>query len=204
VKIKAVAKLVKDAQGLTLINGDERQHISADGAIYPLDGFPLLSEETVFAVLDVPVGERALYNVSQVNAHLFADFLADNQEGDQDATMTDMLVSVNGITLRPIYTPHGLLCVREDDRKPIVDSGKTATYHARMVGGKPVVIVKNGFQLIALLPARMDWAQDNACEWLRDMARQAAKLNNYLHLQDLNDERYSGVAEEANYGSADD
>ena len=108
-KIKAVAKLAKDAQGLTLINGDERQHISADGAIYPLDGFPLLNEETVFAVLDVPVGERALYTVQQVDARTFSDFLADNQEGDLDATMTDMLVSVNGITLRPIYTPHGLI-----------------------------------------------------------------------------------------------
>ena len=59
--IKGLQKLIgKDAYNLTLLNqyaGSQivRQHLSVWGrAIYPMDGLPVMDEETLLAVLDVP------------------------------------------------------------------------------------------------------------------------------------------------------
>ena len=204
-KIKAVARLVSEARALMLLEGGSRQHIAVSSAIYPLDGLPSVDEETILAVLDVPLGDRVDYQINIGPALPFHDLLEDNLDRDQPAQLTDMLVNVNGETLRPIYSPLGLLCIREAERKPISDSAKTAAYFVRTVGNDPVVIVKNGFQCIASIRPCTVWAQDNACEWLRDLARHAARMNHQLHLLNDQDERYgSAILEENDHEPTDD
>ncbi|MEA4999658.1 MAG: hypothetical protein VB087_09760 [Candidatus Limiplasma sp.] len=204
-KIKAVARLASEAKALTLLKDGSRQHIAVASAIYPLDGLPPVDEETILAVLDVPVGDRVDYQILTGPAAPFHDMLEDNLDYDLPAQLTDMLVSVSGETLRPLYSPLGLLCIREAERKPISDSAKTAAYFVRTVGSAPVVIVKNGFQCIACIRPCTAWAQDNACEWLRDLARHAARLNHQLHLLDEQDKRYgSAILEENAHEPIDD
>lgn len=195
-KIKAVARLVSETHTFALLEDTERQHIAIAGAIYPLDGLPTMDGDTILAVLDVPVGDRVLYQVQCQPALSFRHLLADNEESDQLAQLTDMLVSVNGETVRPLYAPLGLVCIREAERKPISDSAKTATYFVRQVGNTPVVVVKNGFQRIASLYPTTAWAQDNACEWLRDLSRYAARMNHHIHLLNDQDERYGSAITE--------
>lgn len=151
-KIKAVARLASEVKALTLLKGGSRQHIAVASAIYPLDGLPPVDEETILAMLDVPVGDRVDYQILTGPAAPFHDMLEDNLDQDLPAQLTDMLVSVSGETLRPLYSPLGLLCIREAERKPISDSAKTAAYFVRMVGNDPVVIVKNGFQCMRTVP----------------------------------------------------
>lgn len=183
-KIKAVARLASEAHALTLLKDGSRQHIAVAGAIYPLDGLPPVAEETILAVLDVPLGDRVDYQINIGSSLPYHDMLEDNLDRDQPAQLTDMLVSVNGETLRPLCSPLGLLCIREAERKPISDSAKTTAYFVRTVGDEPVVIVKNGFQCIASIRPCTAWAQDNACEWLRELTRYAARMNHQLHLLD--------------------
>ncbi len=184
-KIKAIANLVKERKSLTLMDEPGRQHIVVGNAVYPLDGFPALTEETIFAVLDIPAGERSDYNTLRSPANENFDlYLSDNEDDDREAQMVDMVISVNGETLHPFYTPHGMVCIREVERKPIADSAKTAQYFARMVNEKLVIVVKNGFQRIATISPCTGWAQDNATEWLRDLAAYAGTLNNKIHLDD--------------------
>ena len=204
-KIKAVARLAGETHALTLLEDGSRQHISVASAIYPLDGLPPVDGETILAVLDVPLGDRVDYQINIGPALPFRDMLEDNLDRDQPAQLTDMLVSVNGETLRPLYSPLGMVCIREAERKPISDSAKTAAYFVRTVGNDPVVIVKNGFQRIASIRPCTPWAQDNACEWLRDLARHAARLNHQLHLLDDQDKRYGrAILEENDHDPTDD
>ncbi|MDD3212099.1 MAG: hypothetical protein PHY64_00370 [Eubacteriales bacterium] len=187
-KIKAVANLVKERKTLTLMDEPGRQHIVVGNAMYPLDGFPVLTEETIFAVLDIPTGERSDYSVLRAPAsETYASCLSDNEDDDQEAQLLDMVISVSEETLHPLYTPNGMACIREAERKPIADSAKTAQYFARMIGQKLVIVVKNGFQRIATISPCTGWAQDNATEWLRDLAAYAGTLNNIIH-QDDNDQ----------------
>ena len=204
-KIKAVARLVSETHTFSLLEDDERQHLAVGGAFYPLDGLPTMDGDTILAVLDVPVGDRVLYQVQCQPALSYRPLLADNEDSDQLAQLTDMLVSVNGETVRPLYSPLGMVCIREAERKPISDSAKTATYFVRQVGNSPVVIVKNGFQRIASLYPTTVWAQDNACEWLRDLSHHAARTNHQLHLLNDQDERYgSAITEGESDESADE
>ncbi len=196
-KIKAVSNLVKEHKGLNLLDGHQRQHISVGKAVYPLDGFPPLTEETVFAVLDIPVGDRPDYDVLRATVSpVMEEVIVDNLDGDEPAQLVDMVVSVSGETLRPIYTTHGMVCVRESERKPIADSGKTAEYYSRVVNENIVIVVKNGFQRIATISPLHSWATDSAKEWLYDMSRSAGRLNNQLHNDDPEDSRYSGKGED--------
>lgn len=177
-KINAIAKLAKETENISLLDAPGRQHIVIRTALFPLDGLPPLTEETVLAVLDVPVGNRVDYTVTRSDAGKFADYITDNTDGDREAKLTDVLISIGGETVRPVYTPYGMVCIREADRKPITDSEKTAEYFVRLHDNKPIVVVKNGFQLIAAFLPCTGWAaKEEDCEVLRDLADYAGKLN---------------------------
>jgi hypothetical protein len=187
-KINAVAKLLKENGGLTLLDGNARQHVCIGQALYPLDGMPQMNEETILAVLDIPAGDRPDYHILRAPVDSLIDFLEDNADSDQDAELIDLLVSVNGTTLRPLYTPYGMVCIREAERRPVSDSAKTATYHARMVSGKPVVVIKNGFQLIAAIVPVTNWAEQKTVEWLHDLSAYAGRLHNEAQADGEEDE----------------
>ena len=177
-QIKAIARLAKETETLSLLDEPGRQHIVIRTALFPLDGLPPLTEETVLAVLDVPVGNRVDYTVTRSNAGIFEAYIADNTDGDREAKLTDALISIGGESVRPVYTPYGMVCIREADRKPIADSEKTAEYFVRLHDNKPIIVVKNGFQLIAAFMPCTGWAaKEEDCEILRDLADYAAKLN---------------------------
>lgn len=91
--IKGLQKLIgKNADNLTLINcyggGDMivRQHLSVWGrAIYPMDGLPVMDEETLLAVLDVP---REKWKDCQVltadaDSTLLTAMMEDNMDSDR-------------------------------------------------------------------------------------------------------------------------
>ena len=192
-KITALAKLAKETKLISMMDGERGQWVNVGTATYPMDGMPRMDEENILAVLGVPMEERSGYSVRRDAVNVLSPIMVDNLDDDQGADLLDMLLSVNGETLRPLYTPQGMVCIREAERKPIADSAKTYTWHVRMMGQTPLIVVKNGFQLIAILAPVKYWAQDNACEWLRDIARYAAMLNNQQHEQDPDDDRFSGM-----------
>ena len=91
--IKGLQKLIgKNADNLTLINcyggGDMivRQHLSVWGrAIYPMDGLPVMDEETLLAVLDVPREKWKNCHVLTADADstLLAAMMEDNLDSDR-------------------------------------------------------------------------------------------------------------------------
>lgn len=60
-KIKALANYCKQTKSVVLLDQyDEsgvlqRQYVQAGSAVFPLDGLPLLNEDTLIAILDIPV-----------------------------------------------------------------------------------------------------------------------------------------------------
>ena len=181
-KINAITKLLKEYVGMMLLDDEERQHIVVGQSIYPMDGMPRCNEDTVLAVLSIPVGDREKYKVTRepLGMGISAEYVEDNQDSDREAELLDLQVVIRGEALRPLYTPYGMVLIREEERKPITDSAKTANYWARMIKGRPVIVVKNGFQLIAAIMPVRQWADEKATSWMQDVAHCAETLKAQL------------------------
>jgi hypothetical protein len=188
-KIKALQKRVNDCINITLLVEPERQQIMVANAIYPLDGFPELDENTLLAVMDVPVAERKEKTVQISMADTVRDYLDDNRDGDQPAKRTQLEIKGYGGVLLPIYTPYGMMAVAEEAVKPISDC-KAAEWFVRKVGDNPVIIVKNGFQRIATFIPCIDWARNDACECLNDLATGAVRMNREMHAKNPDNDSY--------------
>lgn len=191
-KIKALQKLVNDCINITLLTEPGRQQIMVANAIYPLDGFPALDESTLLAVMDVPTEERKEKTVQISMADTLRGYLDDNQDADAQARRTQLEIKVNGAVLFPLYSPYGMLAVSEEIVKPINDC-KEAVWFVRKVSGHPVIIVKNGFQRIATFIPCMDWARNEVCECLNDLADGAVRMNQEMHERVPDNDSYGSV-----------
>ena len=65
-KIKALANYCKQTKSVVLLDQyDEsgvlqRQYVQAGSAVFPLDGLPLLNEDTLIAILDIPADKCSM------------------------------------------------------------------------------------------------------------------------------------------------
>lgn len=179
-KIKALANYCKQTKSVVLLDQyDEsgvlqRQYVQAGSAVFPLDGLPLLNEDTLIAILDIPADERCDWVVQRTNAQCALSYVQDNEENDQLSELAGITFSANGYDLQPVYTPYGLVTIDSSTRRVIADSRKTAQYFARLINGNVTIIVKNGFMLIAAIVPVIRWADEKAVQFMRDAAGYAA------------------------------
>lgn len=190
-KIKALAALCKKEKNITILDemdGDgqvTRQWVCCGTAVYPLDGMPEVTEDTILSVFDVPQDDRRLYSVRRGPVSSMERYLADNEDDDREATMGSMTIGVGGDVIKPIYTPYGLITIKAEMLKPVEDSSKTAQYFARELPTGTVIVIKNGFQAVATIIQHNRWAMwDRIAEELGDMSRLAARLEEKQRSED--------------------
>lgn len=190
-KIKALAALCKKEKSITILDETDengqvtRQWICCGTAVYPLDGMPEVTEDTILSVFDVPQSDRRLYSVGRGPVNNMSRYLADNEDADREATMGSMTIGVGGDVIKPIYTPYGLITIKAEMLKPVEDSSKTAQYFARELPTGTVIVVKNGFQAVATIVQYNHWAMwDRIAEELGDMSRLAARLEEKQRSED--------------------
>ena len=117
-KIKALANYCKQTKSVVLLDQyDEsgvlqRQYVQAGSAVFPLDGLPLLNEDTLIAILDIPADERCDWVVQRTNAQCALSYVQDNEENDQLSELAGITFSANGYDLQPVYTPYGLVTIK--------------------------------------------------------------------------------------------
>ena len=100
----------------------QRQYVQAGSAVFPLDGLPLLNEDTLIAILDIPADERCDWVVQRTNAQCALSYVQDNEENDQLSELAGITFSANGYDLQPVYTPYGLVTIDSSTRRVIADS----------------------------------------------------------------------------------
>ena len=117
-KIKALANYCKQTKSVVLLDQyDEsgvlqRQYVQAGSAVFPLDGLPLLNEDTLIAILDIPADERCDWVVQRTNAQCALSYVQDNEENDHLSELAGITFSANGYDLQPVYTPYGLVTIK--------------------------------------------------------------------------------------------
>lgn len=175
--IKGLQKLIgKDAYNLTLLNqyaGNQivRQHLSVWGrAIYPMDGLPVMEEETLLAVLDVPRERWKNCHVLTADADstILAAMMEDNLDSDRPLEEMGIQLITGGGEYKFLFDPLRDECyaIRPEYLKPI---GLTSehTYWLRETGwddktgeAQHAIVVKFGMQNVAAIAQNIDWGSD--------------------------------------------
>lgn len=153
-KLSALYKLCKKNKSVMLLTGDDgRQWIAVEASnLYPMDGLGVLDEGKLLTMMDVPEDERNDWDIFEKEMTEHLQFLAkDNRDDDMPAQKAPVTICVDGDDLRPVYSAYGLVLVREDALRPVADSKKTQELFVRKSTEGLFVIVKNGFELIAVI-----------------------------------------------------
>lgn len=178
-KITRLAALAKEHKTITLIDteGDGeiiRQHVMIGLAVYPLDGFPLLDEDELLTVLDVPVDKRMDYSV--YTRGMWADMMlvtADNHHSDREASLADTMICTTWADVIPAYTQSGMTFVNAEYRRVIEKEKDVSWWSRTMPSGATLLVAKRGYQAIATIMPDNRWLTDDVCDDLWHIAQAA-------------------------------
>ena len=174
-KLKKVAALCNSVSIYRLYDhldknsGDVTQWLGDGGAIYPLDGLPLLSEQELYRMFDVPekkqgksyFGKEAIPEELNVNDWCYGEKLAE----DMGVTIT-----YNGTALLPLRYADGILYIQSKYMSPLEDQADfLQLYVRRMQNGTPYVAAKAGMLITGVI---FQYLQTNGalCDCLSEIA----------------------------------
>lgn len=167
-KIKELGVLARREQSVCVLDTPGGQWVNIGGGMYPLNGLPELDEHSVLALLDVPEEDRSSYASGRMKAPaMMLRMIVDNHPEDRDASLCDLTVSFRGVSVQPVATTSGMVFVDPAMLKPVQDR-KNLTMHRRNTTqtGTCVIAVKEGMQLLALLPVAEVWATQERADLL--------------------------------------
>lgn len=183
-RIKELAKCAKDDGALTLLDEvDEdgevvRQYVMLPNrAIYPLDGMPMLNEQTLLTVMDVPREKHSLYEVVRSVMPERARLMV------EDAKLTDTQLrrgtwslGMNGLTLTPVFRwdmDADVWFVETELLKVLADE-RGVELAMRKVDGSAVIVAMVGMVTVAcFVPTSAHWRKDEA--WQMHLAGRAGE-----------------------------
>ena len=145
-----------------------RQYVNLNGrAMFPLDGMPILNEETLLAVMDVPQAKRGDWCVTRSTmSERLQMMAADAKATDGEACIGRIGIAMNGLALRLVFSQGG-------EKTSFVDSEllKVAGDHRdiqvweRRVDGSTVFVLLNGLVNVGCIaPTAAHWGKNEALE----------------------------------------
>jgi len=151
-KLSALWKLLKKEKNVTIfLKEGGRRYICAGLALYPLDGLPVLDEENLLTLMDIPPTDRENWSVRvDVAKPWMMQLMEDNTPEDTPATSTGIEIGWLDQTLIPVYTQGGLVLARAECFAPLADC-KSYDLYARTVYSNTYLIAKNGYMQIAAI-----------------------------------------------------
>jgi len=196
-RIKALASCAKDDGNLTLLDDITtegmiaRQYVMLPNrAIYPLDGMPLLNEETLLAVMDVPKEKRDAYQVvrAQITERLRL-MMEDARNTDCDARRGIWGLAMNGMTLTPVFRwgSNDSVYFVETDLVKVLADYRGLEMAVRVVDGSPVIVVMNGLMTVAcLMPTLRHWTKEEARQ-MHIAGMEAGRMYDRLAMAEANE-----------------
>lgn len=186
-RIKALAACAKDDGLLTLLDEvDEegevvRQYVMLrNRAIYPLDGMPLLNEQTLLTVMDVPKEKHSAYQVDRARmSERLKLMVEDCKASDVEMQRGHWGLAMNGLVMTPVFSWNSederVWFVETDLLKVLADERGVELY-LRKVDGSHVLVAMLGMVTIGCLtPCSAHWHKAGAHQ-LRLVGQEAAKI----------------------------
>lgn len=172
-RIKMLASCAKDEGNLTLLDeiNEEgmvaRQYVLLPGkAIFPLDGMPLLNEETLLTILDVPADKRCMYNVVRAPMGVLYKMMMEDAKGTDIAMMRGLWsIGMNGVTVTPVFDweeSSNVWFVENDLLKVLADE-RGVELARRTVDGSVMLLAMAGLKTLACFrPTVTHWRKEEA------------------------------------------
>lgn len=174
-KIKELAKCARADGLMTLLDETDedglvvRQYVMLpERAIFPLDGMPIMSDEQLLRIMDVPEEKRSAYSVTrvQINERLRA-MMEDSTEEDREAKPCWASLTMNGMTVNPVFTLMGTSRIGfvESELYRVVADLRGLDMYERTVDGQRVYVLMHGFVNVGcIMPTMEHWTKSNAEE----------------------------------------
>lgn len=164
-KLKRVAALCAKSKHYILFDkidstGEITQWLGDGYSLYPLNGLPILDEETVFAVLDVPEKQREKAVVRREN--MPGTFNADDTDPAEKAVNEgDIPLILGGTVLQPLMTRKGITFIQRKYLEPLDDMlGMIQLFERVTADGQPYIVAKAGLLIAAII---MPYAVTGSC-----------------------------------------
>lgn len=155
-KIKKIAAICNQEGVFRLYNhvdsqGVVAQWLGTQSAIYQLTGLPMLDEDSLCAVLDIPEKKREKLSIRCVEMPEIIN-TADVTEEDYFLETGKLSICYEGIALLPIMTRKGVVFVQEKHLEPLGDEKDFLELHCRETPeGFPYIVAKVGMMLRGIL-----------------------------------------------------
>ena len=152
-KLKAIAKLIKDNKFIYTVEESERSFWLGNGtAIYLVDKLPLMTNEQLLVMFEIPEKEHAKYNFSNNKSFTAQIERKDCIDAESIAEPLAMRICYRGYGLIPLRTEAGLICIEEQYLKPLATLDKGFELYLRYTNeNKPYIVAKEGMFLRAVI-----------------------------------------------------
>lgn len=156
-KLSKIARITRKYKALTLIGEGGRQWVHIGPAAYVLDGAPrITSGEELLTLMDVPAEARDGYDVQIIEAGTrWSALLDEAMDADTASRIGDVLIDWGGVLHVPLIPDDGGDVVWFSELYAAPFGDEAVTYARRLTpDGKPVIAVRRGLSLIAVLAPR--------------------------------------------------
>ena len=197
-KVKNLAALAKEFRMLTLINERDaagnivRQYLDGGGyVLFPLDGLPVITPETLLILADIPEVERERWKVFESDRTGNVELLMrDSMPGDVEARLGRITLKVNGLELIPVVPEAGenvpVMFLPAKLLKMVKDAEQLGFVIRAVPDRGHVIIALEGWKNIGAIASATRWAgPEEATELVQTVqtVRQLA-LENAMREQD--------------------
>lgn len=149
-KIKQIEKILKAQKRIYICEARGAQWLSDGGAFYPVYNLPVLTEENIFPLFDIPEDKRDKFYLKTPSLPTFLNF-EDSDENEQMIDRGDFSILVNGRILEPLKTSRGIVFIKSRYLMPIDADEGFALYERISEYGRPYIVAKRGFILQAVI-----------------------------------------------------
>lgn len=191
-KFSKLAALVREHQSATLLDdmydGDVvRQHVVVGGAIFPLDGFPVVDKEALLTMMDIPNDKHAEYFIQRAeHTERTRMYTSDFGEKDQPARILGITIAANNRVLNVLETEGGEIVFVDNAYRKVLGDEKQLEWWVRDVGSGCVVVDTRGYQFVGCMPVERAWVDDYVVDHLADIAVVAARMNEAKKAEEKN------------------
>ena len=174
-KLKELAKCAREDETFTLLDEFDqegmlvRQYVYLPKrAIFPLDGLPMVNEEQLMTMMDIPKEKQSGWHVGRAQmSERLSMMVSDARNTDMRARCSWIGLTMNGMAVRAVFSDEN------DSKIGFVENGllkvlsdlKGLEMFERMVDGSRVYVLMNGMMNVGCLtPTKEHWSKRCAKE----------------------------------------
>lgn len=182
-KLKTLASVAKEDRNLTILDEIDseglvtRQYVMLpERAIFPLDGLPILKEEQLLTMMDVPREKHDEWIVVRHNITSELQQVVDDAKlTDREAKLGWTGIAMNGVAVRPVFGGEKVRFVESDLLKVVADERGVELKERRTEYGTVYVMLVGMCNIGCLIPTVAHWSEKCASE-LAEVGEEARRV----------------------------